>query len=551
MKICLSSTASPWFFGPYGNQLLLVAKYLLNLNYDVHYLYLIGTEMRVYSYQELIELDTRRIDHVDGETLSKIKFIGGIRGGGNILVSNINEICEHFQIDHLLFLMDLTCLCIDNFFQPTSYIWYPNHFNPISTINKTKLQVFDKVISLSNADKVLINKELPTLNVSYVPHIIDIKPPPSSKNQLRQKYNFEQNDFVIFMNIGNYDLQNRKSLDTALFAFEEFLKTNDGILFIHTYNVRDLDIHNHHTPMVNFFEIQDLLQYLTIPDDKIRIINSVVSPLTLSEYYMVSDVLLQTSKSEGFGLPILEAQRLGLSVITTKFGGMEEHTYNGISVTPCQKSYDNIGCGIWCTPSIHGVTEALHCTKNNPDQMSTRNWAKDLITDKMSYTTVGKSIEQLFKTTVKTTKVNNQTELLQIIRYTETHYILDGQSCSKIMPTQIYGKWVILLKDDTVLPENNELLDKLNTLTWMNPELDVILLPTQYSNQVYPTNTDIAMGNLKHDRVNYLINGEIVKKRITSNILHQYMKDYMLLSTASTGKCMLLDTVTLVENTDH
>ena len=57
MKICLTSFAAPWFFGPYGQQLKLIANYFLSKNHEVYYLLL--------SRRESIHLLGSRIDTPD------------------------------------------------------------------------------------------------------------------------------------------------------------------------------------------------------------------------------------------------------------------------------------------------------------------------------------------------------------------------------------------------------------------------------------------------------------------------------------------------------
>ena len=44
----------------------------------------------------------------------------------------------------------------------------------------------------------------------------------------------------------------------------------------------------------------------------------------------VADVLLQPSKVEGFGMPVLEAQLLGTPVVTTAWGAMADYTRCGV-----------------------------------------------------------------------------------------------------------------------------------------------------------------------------------------------------------------------------
>ena len=49
------------------------------------------------------------------------------------------------------------------------------------------------------------------------------------------------------------------------------------------------------------------------------------------ELIEMADVLLQPSKAEGFGMPVLEAQLLGTPVVTTKFGAMADFTKYGVT----------------------------------------------------------------------------------------------------------------------------------------------------------------------------------------------------------------------------
>ena len=548
MKICFTSTASPWFFGPYGNQLLLLCEYFINKGYDVYYLYLINSDKRLYTYNEMLSIDTRRKDDINDKLLSKIKFIGGIKEiNGSYLTSNINELCKSNNITHILFLMDLAKIIFDEEFINESYIWYPNHSYPINTMNKNKLQYFNNILSLCPSDCKMIKSYIKEINknihVEYVPHIINIKKPKKSKQELRKIHNFNTNDYIIFMNIGNYDIQNRKSIDSAIFGFEDYiLKGNNGILFIHTYDVRQIDINNHYTPLSQFLELDDLLNFIDENvRSKIHIINKVVSKETIIEYLYLSDVMLQTSKCEGFGLPVLEAQKLGLPVITTKIGSMDDHTYNGISVEPIQKMYENIGKNIWYIPSIKGISDALVKIQNK-DYKDNHDFAISKISGKMSTNNVCNIIENLFsKITICNTKIN-KSQLIQIIYYDREGYIIDGLRVKNIEPIMIYGKWLLLIENKFIFNEK-----QLKSICISKSDYDIIVLQTKYINRIYPTNNDLKINNMIPDMMNYLVKSSKVKSLIENNLLPNYMKGFIMLSLKNISNVVVIDKPILLE----
>lgn len=548
MKICFTSTASPWFFGPYGNQLSLLCDYFINKGYDIYYLYLINSEKRLYTYNEMISIDTRRKDDINDRLLSKIKFIGGIKeSNGCYLTSNINDLCQTNNITHILFLMDLAKIIFDEEFINESYIWYPNHSYPINTMNKNKLQYFNNILSLSPSDCKMIKNYIKEINknihVEYVPHIINIKKPKKSKKELRRIHNFNSDDYIIFMNIGNYDIQNRKSIDSAIFGFEDYiLKGNNAILFIHTYDIRQIDINNHYTPLSQFLELDDLLNFINENvRSKIHIINKVVSKETIIEYLYLSDVMLQTSKCEGFGLPVLEAQKLGLPVITTKIGSMDDHTYNGISVEPIQKMYENIGKSIWYIPSIKGISDALVKIQNK-DYKDNHDFAISKISDKMSTNNVCNIIENLFsKIPIRNNKINNS-QLIQIIYYDKKGYIIDGLRVKNIEPIMIYGKWLLLIENKFIFNKK-----QLKNICISKSEYDIIVLQTKYINRIYPTNNDLKMNNMIPDMMNYLVKSSKVKSLIENNLLPNYMKGFIMLSLKNISDVVVIDKPILLE----
>jgi hypothetical protein len=117
-RICLSSFASPFFFGPYGAQLYyLITKFMQESNTELYYMLLVdGLDDRIYSSNEIIQrnLENENRDkipkYVDMDLVSTLKFIGGIHkmeSMGTILASNINKQLKKHNIDQYIFLSDL------------------------------------------------------------------------------------------------------------------------------------------------------------------------------------------------------------------------------------------------------------------------------------------------------------------------------------------------------------------------------------------------------------------------------------------------------------
>ena len=79
----------------------------------------------------------------------------------------------------------------------------------------------------------------------------------------------------------------------------------------------------------------------------------------VTELYRLADVLLQPSRSEGFGLPIIEAQRLGTPVISVRNGAMGDFTRYGIAVPPIDQPFFHVR-GFTSLPSLNGTVDALH-----------------------------------------------------------------------------------------------------------------------------------------------------------------------------------------------
>jgi hypothetical protein len=104
-------------------------------------------------------------------------------------------------------------------------MWFPNHFISLNSGQEKVLKLFDVVASLSPSDSDMLKAEKYQLqHIEVIPHIIETPTDltTSSLKILRKKYHIPSKKWVILVNCGNYEKNNRKSLDTILLAFKAF-----------------------------------------------------------------------------------------------------------------------------------------------------------------------------------------------------------------------------------------------------------------------------------------------------------------------------------------
>lgn len=110
--------------------------------------------------------------------------------------------------------------------------------------------------------------------------------------------------------------------------------------------------------------LQHLAEALGIGDrvifpDRYSLLMGMYPPEYLALLYNAADVLLACSKTEGFGVPIIEAQACGCPVVTTDFASMPELVRNGIAVRPAGKMWHPHLESWWAVPDVEGIAEAL------------------------------------------------------------------------------------------------------------------------------------------------------------------------------------------------
>ena len=352
MRIALCTFAFPKGFGPYGAQLRMLAYHLVRRSHWILWITWGG--------------DTGGL-LVPNQPDVGMSWLGGqIPENSPVYVSEINAIMRAHRIDALITMNDLTRQFVDEPFEPRSVAWFPNHFPELDPHSAHALHAYDAVASLAPGDASRVAAQLPYKEVRWVPHGIDVARGRRSKAQLRAEHGAPADAFVVAVTFANYDGENRKNVDLACLAFRQMrdaLRADN-----HTGERR--------TPFLYIRAVQINAAQKLIQQGKVKPLN--VDAIAMGaglrpaevridtreleyaqavELTELADVLLHPSKTEGFGMPILEAQALGVPVVTNGWGAMLDYTYHGVAVPPLQPQWHSLG---WVyTPNISGFVEAL------------------------------------------------------------------------------------------------------------------------------------------------------------------------------------------------
>jgi len=193
----------------------------------------------------------------------------------------------------------------------------------------------------------------------YIPHGIE----PSVFGVMENRHNVADFRKAIFgpdcnhlsvMVAANKGYPDRKAFQVQIRAWATFAKDKRGArLYIHTEP----------TPMWGGLDLPELCRNLGIQDRVLfpdRYKNFLGMPAGyLAMLYNAADVYLGATMSEGFGIPIIEAQACGTPVIVTDFSAMPELVRWGYAIPPRDMFWTPQNA--WqAWPDHEGITDALN-----------------------------------------------------------------------------------------------------------------------------------------------------------------------------------------------
>jgi len=241
-------------------------------------------------------------------------------------------------------------LPIHSAYLPHGLLQFDNGING-ECLTLKQLPFFDKISTFSKFGIEVL--KIFGYESTLIDHIIDSDffYNMNCKNEIRLKYNISTTDYICLMVARNSEPSERKAYIYQLNAFAIFAKDKPNVKLL---------IHNNYQGNNPGVDLDKLILQLNITKNVIKTDSTISSNEHIRDLYQISDVLLCASKSEGFGLPMVEAQFCELLVISTNCTAMSDNTYYGICTEPETISHTVNGIHGWCNPSVNNIASALN-----------------------------------------------------------------------------------------------------------------------------------------------------------------------------------------------
>lgn len=235
-----------------------------------------------------------------------------------------------FKADVVFTLQDIWPMNPQDLTQLNRFIpWLPVDHDPIPKGVLNAARFANRIIAMSKFGQEELAKN--GLSSTYIPHMVDTKVfYPMNTQEIKQKRGIDPNIYIFGMVAANKDNPPRKSFQEVLDAFALFLqKVPNSMLYIHT---------DPHFPggfpideYAKFLGIQSHVFFPGLDFPEIYAFKYNTGKEQMREIYNTFDCLLAPSTSEGFCVPVIEAQACAVPVITSNWVAMKELVQDGVN----------------------------------------------------------------------------------------------------------------------------------------------------------------------------------------------------------------------------
>lgn len=339
----------------------------------------------------------------EGYNIATSNFYG--QSGGKFVLAGLENVIQYpvinhtygsdamllhgrdFQADIHITLQDIWALNPQDLLSIPRFIpWLPVDQDPIPTQTLDILRFAYRVIAMSKFGQEQLAKH--GIASTCIPHSVNTQIfKPMDKQEMRKKYGVPPQAYLVGIVGANKENPPRKSFQEAMDAFKEFSKEHENaLLYIHTF----ADFPGGF-PVREYAKVIGILDRLAMPDP--YTINFNTSKHHMAEIYNTFDVFLGPSISEGFQIPVIEAQACGIPAIVNNFTAPPElvrHKITGYRVDVAYKRFSPAG-SFYGIPSVNSIIDGLNWAYST-DRKNTQkravdwikqNYATDLVFEKM------------------------------------------------------------------------------------------------------------------------------------------------------------------------
>lgn len=291
--------------------------------------------------------------------------------GNDIIV----DYAARLNIDAVITLMDVWRFIPEVWSKVPFCPHVPIDQTPITPGINNVLKAAQRIIAMSGFGARELQKA--GYNPLFVPLAFDPEVwHPMDKAAVRNKLGIPQDVFwVSFIGV-NDSIPSRKGIPELLSAWQVFSqKRPDAKLYLHTGVHGNLPVNG-----IGGVKIDQIMTTLGLNPDSIHVVDQYeyrtgIPTARIAEMVAASDVLILPSRGEGFGLPLLEAQAVGIPVITTKCAGQEELLKAGWFIEgESEWSYQD---AFVTRPGILSIAECLESAYQQRDNPALRQLAID------------------------------------------------------------------------------------------------------------------------------------------------------------------------------
>ena len=205
---------------------------------------------------------------------------------------------------------------------------------PFPTYNKVWYDSTDVVTAISKVTHDIVANASPDVDLHYIPHAVNsnyFKPFPEKEKQSLREVSKLDDKFVVFWNNRN---ARRKQPGTLIYWFKEFLNRvghDKATLIMHT-DPTDINGPNLHA----------ILHDLNLISGEVKFSTEKLDFPQMAALYNMSDVTVNISDAEGFGLSTLESLSCGVPIVVNMTGGLQEQVTDGedwfgVGIEPASK----------------------------------------------------------------------------------------------------------------------------------------------------------------------------------------------------------------------